>query len=202
MTARGGIVRAKAANEVFGFQTAGLMDDRACGPARAAPTRCVEQRESDHEAIRETCRCASDPGLFAGLCPACVVAVLGAANRRRGRLQNRISIKEFIFGMGQRILSRRSRASPECLRELERHVEFVVGNTLFVLGHETGHALVSEMGIPILGHEENAADVFATLMALKVGDAFSDRTLINVAKGWFLSDRRGIGSPRYQDRLL
>jgi hypothetical protein len=27
-------------------------------------------------------------------------------------------------------------------------------------------------------------------MALKVGDAFSDRTLINVAKGWFLSDRR------------
>src|SRR4051794_28228211 len=42
--------------------------------------------------------------------------------------------------------------------ELERYVEFMTGNMLFVLSHESGHALVSQMEIPILGHEENAAD--------------------------------------------
>jgi len=75
-------------------------------------------------------------------------------------------------------------------RELERHVEFMIGNTLFVLGHELGHAVISQMQIPIAGNEENAADVFATLMLLKVKDAFSDRALVNVARGWFFSDRR------------
>ena len=91
---------------------------------------------------------------------------------------------------GARMLAGTPRFAGVPAPELERHVEFVVGNTLFVLGHETGHALISEMGIPVLGHEENAADVFSTLMALKVGDAFSDRALTNVARGWFLSDRR------------
>src|SRR5262249_8299399 len=37
-------------------------------------------------------------------------------------------------------------------------VEFVVGNTLFALVHEVGHALISEMGLPVLGREEDAAD--------------------------------------------
>src|SRR4051794_27244392 len=34
------------------------------------------------------------------------------------------------------------------------------------------------------GNEENAADVFATLMVLKMKDAFSDRALTNVARGF------------------
>jgi hypothetical protein len=91
---------------------------------------------------------------------------------------------------GARILAAAPHHAGVPTRELERYVEFVIGNTLFVLGHETGHALISQMGIPILGHEENAADVFSTLMALKVGDSFSDRLLTNVARGWFFSDRR------------
>jgi hypothetical protein len=46
------------------------------------------------------------------------------------------------------------------------------------------------MRIPILSREEDAADVFATLMALMCTDAFADRVLENAALGWFLSDRR------------
>jgi hypothetical protein len=34
---------------------------------------------------------------------------------------------------------------------------------LFVLLHETAHALVSEMGLPVLGREEDAADAYATV---------------------------------------
>src|SRR5262249_8978361 len=66
---------------------------------------------------------------------------------------------------------------------------------LFVLLHETGHALVTEMGLPVLGREEDAADAYATVTMLKMGSSFSNRVLVEAAKGWFLSaernDRRG-----------
>src|SRR3954467_2910872 len=39
-------------------------------------------------------------------------------------------------------------------------VEFVTGNLLFVLGHESGHAVISELGIPVIGREEDGADSF------------------------------------------
>ncbi len=73
----------------------------------------------------------------------------------------------------------------------EKAVEFVAGNLIFVLGHEAGHAVIRQMDIPVTGREEDAADIFATLMALMCTDAFADRVLANAALGWFFSDRRG-----------
>jgi len=69
-------------------------------------------------------------------------------------------------------------------------VEFVLGNTLFVLAHEMGHALISEMNMPVLGREEDAADSFAVVTALKIGTGFSERVLTEAAKGWVLSSKR------------
>jgi len=68
--------------------------------------------------------------------------------------------------------------------------EFVVGNMLFVLLHETGHALVTEMELPVLGRDEDAADAFAVVMLLKVGTAMSHRVVVEAAKAWFLTDLR------------
>src|SRR5437868_12862026 len=61
---------------------------------------------------------------------------------------------------------------------------------LFVLLHEMAHALVTEMSLPVLGREEDAADAFAVTTMLKIGTNFSHRVLVEAAKGWFLSDRR------------
>jgi hypothetical protein len=69
-------------------------------------------------------------------------------------------------------------------------VQFVAGNVLFALVHEVGHMLISEMALPVLGREEDAADAFATISGLKMATSFSDRVLIESAHGWFLSDRR------------
>ena len=69
-------------------------------------------------------------------------------------------------------------------------VEFVVGNTLFILLHELGHVHFSEMHLPVLGREEDEADTFATLTLLKVGTGLTERVLANASQGWFLSDRR------------
>jgi hypothetical protein len=69
-------------------------------------------------------------------------------------------------------------------------VEFVAGNMLFVGFHEMGHALVSELHLPVLGREEDAADSFATLAMLEEGTEFSVNILVQAARGWFLLDRR------------
>jgi hypothetical protein len=68
--------------------------------------------------------------------------------------------------------------------------EFVSGNMLFVLLHEMAHAAITQMGLPVLGKVEDAADAYATLRLLRVGSDFSRRVLANAAKGWFLADRR------------
>ncbi len=69
-------------------------------------------------------------------------------------------------------------------------VEFVAGNMLVLLLHEMGHVHISEMHLPVLGREEDAADTFAALTMLKIGTSFSQHGLADAAKGWFLDDRR------------
>jgi Putative metallopeptidase len=69
-------------------------------------------------------------------------------------------------------------------------VEFVSGNMLFVLLHELGHAVITQMGLPVLGRMEDAADTFAVFMLLRVGSDFSHRALVDAAEGWFLAARR------------
>ena len=69
-------------------------------------------------------------------------------------------------------------------------VEFVLGNTLFVMSHEMGHILISEMSLPTLGKEEDAGDSFAVLFALRLKSAFSERVLYEAAKGLVLSSYR------------
>jgi hypothetical protein len=68
--------------------------------------------------------------------------------------------------------------------------EFIVGNMLFVMMHETGHAAITQMGLPVLGRMEDAADTFATLRLIRIGSDFSHRVLTQAAEGWFMADRR------------
>lgn len=69
-------------------------------------------------------------------------------------------------------------------------IEFVAGNVIFAVVHEVGHMLVSEQALPVLGREEDAADAFAVITGLKLGNAFSDRVLTASAHGWFMSEAR------------
>jgi hypothetical protein len=73
----------------------------------------------------------------------------------------------------------------------QRLVEFVSGNMLFVLLHELGHAVITQMGLPVLGRMEDAADTFAVFMLLQMDSDFSHRVLVDAAEGWFLAARRG-----------
>src|SRR5437660_1816361 len=74
--------------------------------------------------------------------------------------------------------------------KLKATTEFTAGNMLFVLLHETAHGLISDLGLPVLGREEDAADAFATVTMLAMKTEFTHRTLVNSAKSWLIRDRR------------
>jgi hypothetical protein len=82
---------------------------------------------------------------------------------------------------------RLKKLSPQARRQL---MEFILGNTIFAMGHEMGHGLINEMSLPVLGREEDAADSFATVNALKVSSSFSERVLIEAGRGLLLSAKR------------
>ena len=73
----------------------------------------------------------------------------------------------------------------------EEQAEFVLGNVIFVLFHEIGHALVSEFELPVLGREEDAVDRFATFLLTPEGDEDEESDpstiLVDAMSGWFLS---------------
>lgn len=78
------------------------------------------------------------------------------------------------------------------MSDTQRHemMQFVVGNMLFVVLHEIGHMLITELGLPVLGREEDAADAYASVAVLSMKDEFSDRVLADAARGWFYGARR------------
>lgn len=69
-------------------------------------------------------------------------------------------------------------------------VYFVFGNMLFALLHEMGHTHITEMGLPVLGRDEDAADSFAAVTMIKMRSGFTDNVLVEAAIGWFLSALR------------
>lgn len=64
---------------------------------------------------------------------------------------------------------------------------FSHNNSLFVLYHEVGHLLFDQLGLPILGREEDAADNLATWTLLNKRTSDTDRALADAANGWILS---------------
>ena len=93
------------------------------------------------------------------------------------------------------------RLSPQ---QRKARVEFVIGNIFFVAMHELGHAVISELEVPVLAREEDTADVFAIGAAMRiVANEFAHRILMGAVKGWFLSARRAKRdgeSPRYYEQ--
>ena len=83
-------------------------------------------------------------------------------------------------------LPRLKELSPQKKKQL---VEFVIGNTIFVMSHEMGHGLINEMNLPVLGREEDAANSFAVVTAMKLGPKFSERVLHEATMGWVLSSK-------------
>jgi hypothetical protein len=59
-----------------------------------------------------------------------------------------------------------------------------VGQFFWVTLHEVGHAMFDILGVPIFGHEEDAADNFATYIMLQFGEGQAHRLIAGAAWAW------------------
>jgi hypothetical protein len=77
----------------------------------------------------------------------------------------------------------------------ELAMEFAMHDAIFTLYHEAGHLLVGELGLPVLGKEEDAADSLAVIMILKYTEDEVERfnTLIDTADGWYFNAENSTG---------
>ena len=74
--------------------------------------------------------------------------------------------------------------SPEKRAEAE---QFAVNNTLSALFHEFGHLFIDQFELPILGHEEDAADAISTLLLLKQNTDQAAEVSYDTVDGYFMS---------------
>lgn len=72
------------------------------------------------------------------------------------------------------------------LAEISNTMQFVLGNIRFVMFHETGHLLVSEFDLPVLGREEDAVDTLSALVLLNHSDSQLNDTLWSASAGWMM----------------
>ena len=94
------------------------------------------------------------------------------------------AIDEAVKGLDT--VPRLKKLSPAKKKQL---VEFIIGNTLFVLTHELGHGLINEFKCRCWGARRTPR-LLAIVTALKMGPAFSEGVLIEAAKGQVFSSKR------------
>jgi hypothetical protein len=172
------------------------MDCAAAGDARAAPAHRRRQpfwrlaMAFPRGAGTGPCRNTSNHGLpiRTAIC-VLLISIAAAAAQPAPPSSDAPSISARVEAVA-RALQDNPRLKNLTEQERLDRVNFVVGNTLFVLLHEIGHVHVTDMNLPVLGREEDAADAFAALTMIKLGTSFSHRVLTEASKGWFLSDRR------------
>ncbi|HWV21134.1 MAG TPA: DUF4344 domain-containing metallopeptidase [Devosia sp.] len=66
-------------------------------------------------------------------------------------------------------------------------IRFAANNSLFVLYHEMGHLLIDQLGLPVLGREEDAADNISTWTLLNKRTEAAEKTLADATEGWLLT---------------
>ncbi len=78
---------------------------------------------------------------------------------------------------------------------LAQAMTFALHDAAFTMYHEVGHLLVGELGLPVLGKEEDAVDAWATIWLLEFDkSADSNDALINAADGWYYNAVNSTGS--------
>ena len=78
---------------------------------------------------------------------------------------------------------------------LGQAMAFAMHDAAFTMYHEIGHMLVGELGLPVLGKEEDAVDALATIWLLEFDESEdSYDALIDAADGWYFNAVNSTGS--------
>src|SRR4051812_19734787 len=68
-------------------------------------------------------------------------------------------------------------------------MDFAMHDATFTMFHESGHLLIHELGLPVLGKEEDAADALGVIEIFKTTSDPDElfNTMNDVADGWYYS---------------
>jgi hypothetical protein len=74
-------------------------------------------------------------------------------------------------------------------------MDFAMHDAVFTLYHEGAHLLAGELGLPVLGREEDAADALAVILILQYSQDEDEmfNTLVDSAEGWYMSAQTTTG---------
>ena len=75
----------------------------------------------------------------------------------------------------------------------------VIGPFMFIVLHETAHAVFAVLAVPVLGKEEDAADQVATYAATRIGGEFAERMLRAAAFMYDTDSARKPGEDDFAD---
>lgn len=88
-----------------------------------------------------------------------------------------------------------AQAQDEDNQVLADAMAFALHDAAFTMYHEIGHLLVGELGLPVLGKEEDAVDALATIWLLEFDESDdSYDALIDAADGWYFNAVNSTGS--------
>ncbi len=68
---------------------------------------------------------------------------------------------------------------------LDKALTFMGGNVIYILFHEAGHMLISELNLPVLGREEDAVDTLSSVLLLEAKDETLDQALRDSVESWY-----------------
>lgn len=132
-------------------------------------------------------------GLVAGLAAALLLTDACPAQPTGGTAAKKAQAarsSQSLAAVQQQLVLLDERIAKLSAEDAAKLASFVVGNLYFVLVHEFGHAVISQLKLPVLGREEDAADSFATLSMLFIGTELSHTVIREAARGlWLIAQR-------------
>lgn len=83
---------------------------------------------------------------------------------------------------------------------VDKAVTFMTGNVIYILFHEAGHMLISELNLPVLGREEDAVDTLSSVLLLEAKDEALDQALRDSVESWYnLGDAYEVSEEDFMD---
>lgn len=111
-------------------------------------------------------------------------------------LASRLAVAVLVVLAGTWMASGAEKLTP---KQEKAAMQWAANNSLFVLYHEVGHLLVDQLGLPVLGKEEDAADNMASYTLLEKHTRAADVAIADAAYGWLLTGQAYTPKPDDSD---